>query len=148
MKCPNCFSENKTSVLDSRVTSDGSIRRRRECSECGYRFTTYETVEDRNIYVIKKDGTIQEYDKEKLEKGILTALHKRRVSPKNIQKLINDIDKDIISREQHEISVKEIGEIILEHLKKYDQVAYIRFASVYRDYNSVDEFITEIKNIK
>ena len=140
MKCPYCGSDN-TRVIDSRPADDNtSIRRRRHCDDCNKRFTTYEKVETIPLIVIKKDQGRQQYDRTKIEKGILAACYKRPVSAMQITKMINDIEKDIFSREEREIESSVIGEIVMDKLKNVDQVAYVRFASVFREFKTLEDF--------
>jgi len=147
MRCPKC-KEVETKVIDSRVIEDGfSIRRRRECSKCGYRFTTYEKLE-LDIMVVKKDGRREPYNREKLISGIRKACHKRPISEDVIKKFINELELDLIQRGEKEVSSQYIGEKVISTLKEWDKVAYIRFASVYRKFNDVEEFITQIKDLK
>ncbi len=147
MKCPYC-SQDGTRVLDSRPADDNnSIRRRRLCDSCGRRFTTYEKIETIPIIVIKKDNNRETYDHDKIEKGILRACHKRPIALKKINALIDDIEGEIFNREEREIESKVIGEIIMDKLKDLDSVAYVRFASVYREFKDVNTFMDEIKKI-
>lgn len=142
MKCPNCgFMETK--VIDSRQTQD-RIKRRRECSECGYRFTTFEATEKPLLMVLKKDGTIEPFERNKLIRGVFNAIKKRPVDINQVEKFANDIEIYCANRMLSNISTREIGEIILENLKKIDEVAYIRFASVYKDFSDVKGFVKEI----
>ncbi|MFN4196891.1 MAG: transcriptional regulator NrdR [Caldimicrobium sp.] len=146
MRCPKCR-EPETRVIDSRVIEDGfSIRRRRECIKCGYRFTTYEKLE-LDIVIIKKDGRREPYSQEKLLSGIRKACHKRPISESVIRNFINDLELDLIQRGEKEIPASYLGEKVIEALKKWDKVAYIRFASVYKDFKDVDEFIDSIKEL-
>ncbi len=140
MRCPSCgFSESK--VVDSRPTEDDtSIRRRRECLECGYRFTTYERLGDNPIVVIKSDDSSEAFDREKLFRGLLIACAKRPINSETITSIIDDIESSLRSAPATEIKSKELGEMVLERLAKTDDVAYIRFASVYKDFKTVDEF--------
>jgi len=148
MLCPAC-QYNDTKVIDSRVSAGGSaIRRRRECLVCSFRFSTYEQVELLNIYVVKKDGKRELYSQGKLKRGLDTALKKRRITEKQITKLITDIEQEIQKLGVSEISVTEIGEIVMKHLKSVDEVAYIRFASVYRSFESVESFMDELEKLK
>ena len=126
-----------------------SIRRRRECISCGYRFTSYERIDEKPFMVVKRDGRRQPFDRQKLEKGIERALEKRPVSTSMVEQLSNDIEDLAINkgRESREISTSELGELVLEKLYAIDKVAYIRFASVYRHFENLEEFITEVKNI-
>ncbi len=147
MKCPYC-SATDTRVIDSRPAEDGSsIRRRRCCDECGKRFTTYEKVETIPLIVIKKDNNREQYDRAKIESGILSACYKRPISAADIQKTIEKIETEIFSREEKEIPTSVIGEIVMEKLKELDEVAYVRFASIYREFKDVNTFMSEIKKI-
>lgn len=148
MKCPYCkYTESK--VIDSRPTVDGeSIRRRRICQQCGKRFTTYETIESRSLMVIKKDGSRQQYDREKLMRGILKACQKRPVTKAQMDDLLSNIEKELYDQQEDEVSSMTIGEMVVERLINIDEVAYIRFASVYRDFDDVDSFMAELKRIR
>ena len=147
MKCPFCGKEN-TRVIDSRPAEDNnSIRRRRVCDECGKRFTTYEKVEIIPIVVIKKDNTREQYDRAKIQAGILRACHKRPVSLEQINSLVDEAELEIFNREEKEISSAIIGEIVMDKLKDLDAVAYVRFASVYREFEDVNTFMNELKKI-
>lgn len=148
MKCPYCkYTESK--VIDSRPTVDGeSIRRRRICQQCGKRFTTYETIESRSLMVIKKDGSRQQYDREKLMRGILKACQKRPVTKAQMDDLLSNIEKELYDQQEDEVSSMTIGEMVVERLIDIDKVAYIRFASVYRDFDDVDSFMAELKRIR
>ena len=147
MKCPYC-SNPDTKVIDSRPPEDGnSIRRRRACDECGKRFTTYEKVETIPLIIIKKDNNREQYDRAKIEAGILRACYKRPVSAEAIQRTIEAIETEIFKREEKEISSNLIGEIVMEKLKNLDPVAYVRFASVYREFKDVNTFVAELKKI-
>ena len=148
MKCPYCkYTESK--VIDSRPTVDGeSIRRRRICQQCGKRFTTYETIESRSLMVIKKDGSRQQYDREKLMRGILKACQKRPVTKAQMDDLLSNIKKELYDQQEDEVSSMTIGEMVVERLIDIDEVAYIRFASVYRDFDDVDSFMAELKRIR
>jgi transcriptional repressor NrdR len=147
MNCPFC-GHSETKVIDSRDTNDEkATRRRRECEKCASRFSTYEEVELLSLSVIKKDGRKEEYDKNKVEAGIRKALEKRPISEEKIEKLIGDIEYEIQSRESCEITSKEIGKIILEKLKEIDDVAYLRFASVYKSFGSAESFKKEAEKI-
>jgi len=139
MNCPLCQQESH--VLDSRVSGDGfSIKRRRECQKCSFRFSTVEEVRILGLLVVKKDNTRQPYSREKLQKGLERALEKRDHRKGSIKKLIHQIEKEIQCRRKEEITTQEIGEIVMKHLKKFDKVAYIRFASVYREFQDVADF--------
>lgn len=147
MKCPYCGNID-TRVIDSRPADDGaSIRRRRSCDACSKRFTTYEKVETIPLIIIKKDDNREQYDRAKIEGGVLRACYKRPVSAADIQKTIDSIETDIFSREEKEIPSSVIGEIVMERLRALDAVAYVRFASVYREFKDVNTFMEEIKKI-
>lgn len=149
MRCPYCGSmEDK--VLESRTMANGeSIRRRRECLSCGYRFTSYEHIEEKPFMVVKRDGRRQPFDRQKLEKGIERALEKRPVSTSSIESLVNEIEDQAImkGRSNREISTEELGDLVLEKLHSVDKVAYIRFASVYRHFENLNEFINEVNKL-
>jgi transcriptional repressor NrdR len=137
-------------VIESRTLANGeAIRRRRECNGCGYRFTSYERIEDKQFMVIKRDGRREPFDRSKIERGVQRALEKRPVSQMSIESLINEIEDRaaIMGKVNHEIDAKVIGDLALEKLSALDKVAYIRFASVYRHFEDPDEFIREIKNV-
>lgn len=147
MKCPYC-NHPDTRVIDSRPAEDGSsIRRRRSCDECGKRFTTYEKVETIPLIVIKKDNNREQYNRGKIERGVLRACYKRPVSADEIQKTVERIETKVFSLEEKEISSSVIGEIVMDELKGLDEVAYVRFASVYREFKDVNTFMDEIKRI-
>ena len=147
MKCPYCGSDN-TRVIDSRPADDGdSIRRRRECDACGKRFTTYEKVETLPVIVIKKDENREPYDRSKIEGGVLRACHKRPIPVDDVGRLVDEIEAVIFNKEVREISTREIGELVMEKLKKLDSVAYVRFASVYREFKDVNTFMDELKKL-
>ena len=145
MKCPFCGEDN-TRVIDSRPADDNSsIRRRRMCDVCRKRFTTYEKVETIPLVVIKKDNNREQYDRSKIEAGVLRACHKRPVSIHQINELVDSVENEIFNREEREISSKEIGEMVMERLKDLEAVAYVRFASVYREFKDVNTFMDELK---
>lgn len=147
MKCPFCGSDN-TRVIDSRPADDNtSIRRRRLCDDCGKRFTTYEKVETIPLIIIKKDNNREQYDRSKIEAGVLRACHKRPISAEQINQLVDEVETDIFNREEKEISSTLIGEIVMDKIKRMDSVAYVRFASVYREFKDVDSFMSELKKI-
>lgn len=149
MLCPHC-SQTDDKVLESRQSSSGStIRRRRECLNCGYRFTSYERIEEKPIMVIKRDDTRQPFDIKKIERGIRITTEKRNISSEAIEHLLTLIEDEIVllASNKREVLSKTIGEVALKHLYKVDTVAYVRFASVYRAFNSVDQFIEEIESI-
>ena len=150
MRCPYCGNLDDK-VLESRTMINGeSIRRRRECLACGYRFTSYERIDEKPFMVVKRDGRRQPFDRAKLEKGIERALEKRPVSTSMVEQLSNDIEDLAIKlgKEARELSTASLGELVLEKLSDIDAVAYIRFASVYRHFENLEEFITEVKNIE
>jgi transcriptional repressor NrdR len=147
MKCPYC-GKTDTRVIDSRPAEDNSsIRRRRCCDECGKRFTTYEKVETIPVMIIKKDDTRQQYDRSKIESGILRACYKLPISAGEIQRTIDDIETEIFNREEKEIPTSIVGEIVMDKLKELHEVAYVRFASIYREFKDVNTFMSEIKKI-
>lgn len=147
MKCPFCSKEN-TKVIDSRPAEDNSsIRRRRQCDKCGKRFTTYEKVETIPLIVIKKDDKREPYDREKIEAGIVRSCHKRPVSMSQIYELVDEIETVIFNMEEKEVSSSRIGELVMDKLKEFDSVAYVRFASVYREFKDVSTFMEELKKI-
>ncbi len=147
MRCPYCGMDN-TRVIDSRPADDNySIRRRRQCDECGKRFTTYEKVETTPLTVIKKDKSRESYDRSKIMAGVLRACHKRPIPMEKIEETVNAIENDVFRLEGKEIDCQKIGEIVMEHLKDLDQVAYVRFASVYRQFKDVNTFMSELKKM-
>ncbi|NJD04149.1 MAG: transcriptional regulator NrdR [Ruminiclostridium sp.] len=147
MKCPYCgYVEDK--VIDSRPTDEGSaVRRRRECSKCAKRFTTYEKVESIPLMVIKKDETRQAFDRDKLLNGLLRASEKRPVSINMLEKMVNDIETQIQNTLRREITTQEIGEMVMAKLKDIDEVAYVRFASVYRQFKDINTFMDELRKL-
>ena len=147
MRCPFCGHEN-IRVIDSRPAEENnSIRRRRVCDECGKRFTTYEKVETIPLIVIKKDNNRETYDREKMERGILRACHKRPVSAAQIKKIVDEIEAEVFERDEKEISSKQIGELVMAKINKLDPVAYVRFASVYREFKDVETFMEELRKV-
>ncbi len=147
MKCPSC-QYNETKVIDSRLNSDGtSIRRRRECLKCEKRFTTYEYVEHVSLMVVKRDGRRQPFDREKIIGGIVKACEKRPVSIDKIESITGEIERTIQKKYDREVAAKDIGELIMEKLSVLDEVAYVRFASVYRQFRDVNQFMNELKLI-
>ena len=147
MKCPFCSHEN-TRVIDSRPAEDNnSIRRRRVCDECGKRFTTYEKIETLPLIIIKKDNNREAYDRAKIEAGVLRACHKRPVSAQQITTLVDEVENEIFNREEREIPSGTIGELVMNKLKDLDAVAYVRFASVYREFKDVNTFMDELKSV-
>ena len=148
MKCPFCNSPD-TQVIDSRVSDNGdSIRRRRKCAACNKRFTTYETVELRMPQVVKQDGTRAEFDLDKLRTGFMRALHKRPVPTQLVDEAIATITQDVLSLGEREIGSRRIGQMVMRELRRLDQVAYIRFASVYRSFEGVNDFQDAIKEVQ
>ena len=147
MKCPFCQAPD-TKVIDSRPADDNSsIRRRRQCESCNKRFTTYEKLETIPLMVIKKDDSRENFDRSKIEYGIIQSCHKRPVSTVVIRKTVDDIENQIYSMEVSEIPTRKIGELVMEKLKELDEVAYVRFASVYREFKDVNTFVDEISKL-
>lgn len=147
MHCPLCSHEN-TKVNDSRVSSDGlSVKRRRECVKCGYRFSTVEEGEIFDTQILKRNGKKELYNKEKLIHGLERALEKRDITTESLHALVKRIERDIQKLKKDEVSSEEIGKIVMDHLKKFDQVAYIRFASVYMSFEDVTGFQKEVQNL-
>lgn len=147
MKCPFCGKEN-TKVIDSRPAEENSaIRRRRACDACGRRFTTYEKIETIPLVIIKKDENREPYDRSKIEAGVMRACHKRPISVNRINALIDEVEAAIFKMEDKEIPSKVIGELVMDKMKDLEPVAYVRFASVYREFKDVSTFIDEIKGI-
>ena len=146
MECPYCH-HIETKVTDSRDTGTLSIRRRRECLKCNKRFTTYEYIELTPVYVKKKDGRLEKFDRSKIKNGIMTALEKRPVDHEKVEEILNTIEEKLRRNGAEEIESKKIGEYVMERLKETDHVAYIRFASVYRSFTDVSSFEEEVKNL-
>lgn len=147
MRCPTC-NYNGTRVLDSRPVDEGrSIRRRRECEECQHRFTTFERVEDNPILVVKKEGAREEFSKDKMLRGLIKACEKRPVSLSQLEGIINNIEKELKNSGTSEVPSEVLGEMVMEHLSKVDEVAYVRFASVYRQFKDINVFIDELKDL-
>lgn len=147
MKCPYC-GDQESKVVDSRHSDDGlSIRRRRECLECGKRFTTYETVESLPMVVVKKDGSRQSFDRGKILGGMMRACEKRPVSMADLEAAVDEIEQTIQNSLEREISTTRIGELVMERLKPLDEVAYVRFASVYRQFKDINTFMQELNKI-
>ena len=148
MRCPAC-GHDEDKVVDSRSTKENSaIRRRRECIACAHRFTTYEYVEHRPVMVVKKDGRREHYSRDKILNGLLRACEKRPVSMETLEKLIDEVEKRVSSRVRDEIPTKELGNEVMQKLAMIDQVAYVRFASVYRDFKDISQFLSELKNLQ
>lgn len=147
MKCPFCGHEN-TRVIDSRPAEDNnSIRRRRACDECDKRFTTYEKIETIPLIVIKKDNNRETYDRTKIEAGVLRACHKRPISASQINHLVDQVETELFNLEEREISSQVIGELVMNKLKDLEAVAYVRFASVYREFKDVNTFMDELRSV-
>lgn len=147
MRCPFC-NEQDGRVVDSRASKEGdSIRRRRECLNCGKRFTTYERVEEVAQMVIKKDGRRETFDRWKMKSGILKAIQKRPISMDQVDVMVDDIERTLFGGSDHEVPTEIIGEAIMDRLKKLDDVAYVRFASVYRQFKDLNEFMSELKTM-
>ena len=148
MRCPFCNSDN-TSVVDSRPVEDiNAIRRRRKCENCSKRFTTYEKIETIPVIIIKKDQNREQYARAKIEAGVLRACHKRPVSAAEIAEIVDSVETEVFSREEKEVPSSFIGELIMKKLKNIDPVAYVRFASVYREFTDVDTFMEELKQFQ
>ena len=147
MKCPQCsFEEDK--VVDSRTTKEGeAIRRRRECLKCGHRFTTYEYIERAPLMVVKKDGRREEYSREKLLGGLLKACEKRPVSREQLEKVIDDVETVMFAKFKNEVKSTEIGNLVIDRLQSLDEVAYVRFASVYRQFKDINQFMSEVRTL-
>lgn len=146
MKCPYCNRES-TKVVDSRPAENNSIRRRRQCENCGKRYTTYEKIETIPLTVVKKDSNREPFDRSKIEAGIVRSCHKRPVSVNDIAKIVDEIENAIFNLDEKEISSTQIGEMVMNKLKDFDSVAYVRFASVYREFKDVNTFMDEIKKL-
>lgn len=147
MRCPFCDADN-SKVIDSRPYSEGhSIKRRRECVSCGLRFNTYERVEEIPFYVIKSDGKRELFDKNKILRGLLRATEKRNIKREDIDKFVAEIEKEIQNNLKGELRTQVLGELIMKKLKTLDEVAYVRFASVYKRFNDLESFVSEIKEI-
>ena len=148
MRCPYCHQDDDR-VIESRATDDGTaIRRRRACNHCAKRFTTYERVEgEENLRVIKKDGSIQAFDRAKLLKGMLIACEKRPVSSQALEAAVNRVHHRLVSENEREVTTQAIGQLVMEELRQLDEVAYVRFASVYRQFKDLDEFMVELRRV-
>ena len=147
MRCPFC-NENSDRVVDSRESREGhTIRRRRECLDCGRRYTSYERIEDIPFMVVKRDGSRTEFDRKKLLVGLYKACEKRPVPAKRIDRIVDEVEQEVHEREDREITTQEIGQFVMSRLKDLDQVAYVRFASVYRRFEDIDAFMTELKDL-
>lgn len=147
MRCPSCGNL-ESKVVDSRPSDDGCvIRRRRECLQCGRRFTTYERSEENPLIVVKSDGSSEAYDRQKLMRGLLIACAKRPISPDQISTLIDEIESDLRKRNEVQIRSKDLGDIVMAKLAKLDDVAYVRFASVYKDFQNIEEFAAALEEL-
>jgi len=147
MKCPYCGCD-KIKVIDSRPSEENNaIRRRRQCEECSKRFTTYETVESMPLIIVKKDETRESYDRQKLASGLIRSCHKRPVSMKVIDEMVDDIENQLYNSMQKEVGSTMVGELVMEKLKEVDEVAYVRFASIYREFRDINTFMDELKKI-
>lgn len=147
MKCQYCGSTD-SKVIDSRQAEEGnSIRRRRECESCNRRFTTYERIEQASIMVIKKDKSREYFDPEKILKGIMKSCEKRHITLEQMQKMVDEIERDLLNSMTREVSSIQIGELVMKKLKEVDEVSYVRFASVYREFKDIDSFMQELKNM-
>ena len=147
MRCPKCGG-NKSSVVDSRQAEDGNtIRRRRECEECQHRFTTYERVEERTLVVVKKDGTREQFSRDKIFNGIIRSAQKRPVSSDEIEEIVNRIEQKVRSQSDNEINSEYIGSLVMDELAELDEITYVRFASVYRSFKEVGELESLLKQI-
>ena len=146
MKCPICNND-KTKVIDSRV-SEKSTRRRRMCDGCGFRFTTYEMYESKPIVVNKKDGSTEIFDKNKIMSGLIKSTYKRPVTPAQLDELVKDIENELLDKMIYEVNSLDIGEMVMERLKKLDEVSYVRFASVYREFKDINTFLAVIRQLR
>ncbi len=147
MRCPICSSE-KSNVIDSRPTESGTIRRRRECVACKHRYTTYEVIEVIPIFVRKKNGSKEIFDKQKLLGGIIKSCYKRPIKVEQLEELVDSIEQELYNSLRSEISSTEIGEMVMARLKALDEVSYVRFASVYREFKDIDTFLSEIRELQ
>lgn len=146
MRCPFCGKQG-TKVIDSRSTKEGGIRRRRECLHCGRRFTTYERVEEIKLWVRKKDGRRESFDRNKILSGLQKACEKRPIPMSALENLVDEVEKELRNRMESEVSSSEIGELVISKLKRLDEVAYVRFASVYRQFQDLGTFLSELRKI-
>jgi transcriptional repressor NrdR len=147
MNCPFCASEN-ISVIETRaLPAENALRRRRACIDCGKRFTSYERIEAEELRVIKKDGHRERYDREKVKKGMLIALYKRPVAPELVEESVDRVERAIRTCETSDVKSSEIGKLVMRELRKLDKVAYVRFASIYKDFAGLEEFVREIKSV-
>ncbi|MDR6226571.1 transcriptional regulator NrdR [Desmospora profundinema] len=148
MRCPFCHSMGSSRVLDSRPAHEGkSIRRRRQCEACERRFTTFEMVEEKPLIVIKKDGSREEFNRDKLLRGLIRACEKRPVPMERLQSLVDEVERNLREHNESEVPTREIGEMIMERLVEVDEVAYVRFASVYRQFKDINVFVRELEDL-
>ena len=148
MKCPYCQHQ-EDKVLESRVVREGeAIKRRRECLGCGRRFTTYEQIEERRVKVVKKDGRREPFDREKLLRGLEVACRKRPVSQETLEEMVDNLERELYDRGQHEVEARVLGDMVMEALRELDHVAFVRFASVYRDFGDLDEFQSLVQALR
>lgn len=148
MKCPYC-SYGESKVIDSRPTDDGTaIRRRRECMKCQKRFTTYEKLETLSLVVVKKDKSRQQYERDKVLKGLMHACEKRPISMEQMEKIVDEIEAELYQAMVREVDSSGIGELVMKHLKEIDEVAYVRFAAVYKRFDNIDAFLEELNGLK
>lgn len=148
MYCPVCSSK-ETKVIDSRISNEGmAVRRRRECTKCSFRFSTLEQVELLDIVVVKRDGNRESYSRKKMQEGILQSLAKRSYTQDRFDRMISNIERDVQKQKKREITSAELGDIVMKNLKKFDKIAYIRFASIYRSFEDVDTFQSEINSLQ
>ena len=147
MNCPYSQSEN-TKVIDKRDVEDvGTTRRRRECLKCGKRFTTYERVEKIDLKVVKKDGRVEDYAREKIKKGVTKSVEKRPPTEEQVEELIDEVEQKLLNRQSKQISSSDIGQMVLTRLRKMDKIAYLRFASVFLEFENIEDFVKEIKEL-
>ena len=147
MKCPICGFE-KTQVVDSRPTENSSIRRRRECLSCKHRFTTYEFIEKVPLFVIKKDGSKEVFDRQKLLAGLIKSCYKQNVKNEDLDALVDDIEAELLNNLRSDVPTREIGEMVMVRLQKLDEISYVRFASVYREFKDIDTFLHAINQLR
>lgn len=147
MKCPNCGCPD-SKVIDSRPTENSAIRRRRECPDCKKRFTTYEMLEQAPLFVLKKDGSREVFDKQKILAGLVKSCYKRPVKPSQLDELVDDIESELLNTLRSDVPTTEIGVMVMDRLQKLDEVSYVRFASVYREFKDIDTFLAAINQLR
>jgi transcriptional repressor NrdR len=147
MRCPFCASENLSVIETRALPAENALRRRRACTDCAKRFTSYERIEAEELRVIKKDGARERYDREKVRKGMLIALYKRPVAPDLVEEAVDRVERSIRTCDAPEVKSTEIGKLVMRELRKLDKVAYVRFASIYKDFAGLEEFVREIKSV-